>query len=249
MELSKTKFNIYKSLSTSKMRKKLGLFTVEGEKSVADTISDFDADCVIAVSEEFSRINHLYGTICPVYSVTSEQMDKLSNLSTPSSIMAIYKMPERVDDNLIAHNNGLYVVLDGIQDPGNLGTIIRTCHWFGIKQIYASKDTVDIYNPKTVQSTMGSISKVNIYYCDLKDLISKNPDMPVYGLLLEGRDIFKEELEARGFIVMGNEGKGISDDIRKMITSPLTIPPTSSEHGESLNVAVATAITVALFRR
>ena len=136
-----------------------------------------------------------------------------------------------------------------IQDPGNLGTIMRTAHWFGIDRIYASRDTVDIFNPKTVQSTMGSLGRVEIVYCDLGELMDKNPDMPVYGTLLDGKNIYKATLGEHGFIIMGNEGKGISESLRKRITSPLLIPPYDySNHSESLNVAIATAVTLSQFR-
>ena len=142
-----------------------------------------------------------------------------------------------------------YLILDGVQDPGNLGTIIRTCHWFGITTIFASLDTVDIYNPKTVQATMGSLGKVRVLYRDLEEIIASNPGVPVYGTLLEGESLYRVHPDRRGFIVMGNEGNGISENIRKLVDNPVTIPPYGHDHGESLNVAVATAITVAWFRK
>lgn len=246
MELSKSKFNIFASLGSAKMRKKHRLFTVEGEKSVSDTINSFDVEAIVCVKGNIFDFSLGHG---PVYEVSTDEMRRLSNLTTPSSVMAVYKLPES-DHSAVKHiGNGLYVLLDGIQDPGNLGTIVRTCHWFGIFTIFASKDTVDIYNPKTVQSTMGSISKVEIVYCDLEKLLEENPDMPVYGTFLDGKNIFATKLEKRGFIVMGNEGKGISDKLRKHISQPLFIPPATSDHGESLNVAVATAITIAQFQK
>ena len=244
MELSKTKFGIYSSLSTSKMRRRYSLFSVEGEKSVADTLDHFELEALI-YTDGFDCRQHCSPE--RLYHVTPGLMKKLSNLSTPSKIMAVYRLPESVDMLPTGIYDGLYVVLDGVQDPGNLGTIVRTCHWFGIRQIFASRDTVDIFNPKTVMSTMGSIAKVNVTYCDLDRLFEENPDMPVYGLILDGEDIFSANLEKRGFIVMGNEGKGITEGIRERITHPLTIPPGNADHSESLNVAIATAIAVAQF--
>lgn len=246
MELSKNKLNIYSSLGNSKMRKKYALFTVEGEKSVKDTLNSFDIEAIIYLE---GKLPDFIDNTLPSYEVSDSVMRKISNLNTYSNIIAVFKYPhveKRIPSQL---NTGLFIVLDGVQDPGNLGTIIRTCHWFGIDTVFASKDTVDIFNPKTVQSTMGSISKVDIIYCNLSDLFKNNPEMPVYGLLLDGKNIFTRKLHDKGFILMGNEGKGISNDLRKYITDPLFIPPGKEDHSESLNVSVATGITLAMFKR
>ncbi len=247
MELSKTKFNTYSSLGSAKMRRKHGLFCVEGEKSVADTIGKYVVEAIICLKNRETQFAQ-YG--CNVYEVTDLEMRRLSNLSTPSTVMAIFRIPQAdTTENLHILKNGLYLVLDGIQDPGNLGTIIRTCHWFGISQIFASHDTADVYNPKTIQSTMGSIAKVRVDYTDLHELFETNKEIPVYGTLLEGEDIFKAELGNNGFILMGNEGKGISESLRPYITNPLFIPPGGPDHSESLNVAIAAAITIAQFKK
>ena len=144
----------------------------------------------------------------------------------------------------------LCLALDGVQDPGNLGTIIRIADWFGIQHIYCSQDTADVWNPKVIQATMGSIARVHIYYCNLEKLISGS-QLPVYGTLLDGNDIYQQPLSADGIIVMGNEGKGISVPIRQLITRKLLIPnfSTQADTAESLNVAIATAITCSEFRR
>lgn len=247
MELSKSKFSVFASLGSAKMRRKHGLFTAEGEKCVSDTFNSFFAVAIICTNGYMPG----FGTNnTPIYHVSESDMKRISNLSTPSSIMAVYRLPDNDFeisnfDNIV---DDLYLCLDGVQDPGNLGTIIRTCHWFGIKRIFASKDTVDIYNPKTVQSTMGSLAKVKITYCDLNKLFDCNRNMPVFGLLLDGKNLFKSELDKKGFIVMGNEGKGISPELRTRITSALLIPPAGEDHSESLNVAIATAITIAAFK-
>ena len=159
---------------------------------------------------------------------------------------------EQNTPNINISDDTLYLALDGVQDPGNLGTIIRIADWFGITDIFCSNETADIYNPKVVQATMGSIARVKLHYTDLKKLIgSLPPDYPIYGTLLDGTDIYKENLSAKGIIVMGNEGNGISPEIRKVINRKLLIPnyPIGRETAESLNVAIATAVTCAEFRR
>ena len=145
----------------------------------------------------------------------------------------------------------LALVLDGIQDPGNFGTILRIADWFGIKDVFCSKDTVDVYNPKAVQATMGAVSRVNVVYCSLSELFATYKEMPVYGTLLDGNNIYETPLAQAGFIVMGNEGKGISEEIRRLVTGKLLIPsyPIGTPTSESLNVGMATAIVVAEFRR
>ena len=144
----------------------------------------------------------------------------------------------------------LALALDSVQDPGNLGTIIRIADWFGISTIYCSEDTADVYNPKVVQATMGSLAHINIVYCDLVELL-QHYDGPIYGTLLDGQDIYQQELSQKGIIVMGNEGNGISQRVRPLITHRLLIPNfnKNSETAESLNVAIATAITCSEFRR
>lgn len=246
MEISKTKLTIYSSLGNRKMRQKHGLFLIEGEKSIADTLTEFEAECLL-VKKGHTPAFATDGL--NLVEATEQQMAKVSNLTTPPDMIAVYRLPGETTSSLKVDPGQLYLLLDGVQDPGNLGTIVRTCHWFGIFRIFASKDTVDLFNPKTLQSTMGSVARVKVTYCDLKELILSNKAMPVYGTLLEGRNIFKTKLSENGFVIMGNEGKGISPEIKKLITQPLNIPPYSSDHSESLNVAIATAITLAEFRR
>lgn len=245
MEISKARLSIYSSLSQLKLRRKHGLFIVEGEKAVKDSLERFKPEALL-ITRDFD-LPAIWRSGITVYEVTPEQMKKISNLTTPSSVAAILKIPEFSKDSIQNLETGLFPVLDCIQDPGNLGTIIRTCHWFGIPAIFASKDTVDLYNPKTVQSTMGSLGKVKVIYTDLQRLFEANPAMPVYGTLLDGEDIFKATLEKRGFILFGNEGKGISMPLRKYVTHPLLIPPGGPDHSESLNVAIAAAITISQF--
>lgn len=251
--LSKNKQGIYAQLGRSKMRKKFGLFIVEGIKSVEDSLPRFEAECIVATIDALLPANlrdQISKRNIPLYRVDKNIISKISSLSTPADLIGIYKIPEASSVSLLKPTPGnLYLLLDGIQDPGNLGTIIRTAHWFGVNRIYASLDTVDIYNPKTVQSTMGSLGKVDIVYTDLQQLIRQNPDFPVYGTLLDGENIYQSSLKNSGFILMGNEGKGISPDLRELVTHRLLIPPTDpANHSESLNVAIATAVVLALFR-
>ena len=169
-------------------------------------------------------------------------------LQHPQQVLAVFAIPHPTAERLSTEK--LYLALDGIQDPGNLGTIIRIADWFGIDTIFCSYDTADAWNPKVVQATMGSISRVNIVYTSLQQIIAES-SMPVYGTLLDGQNIYAQDLSKGGIIVMGNEGNGISEPIRALISHRLFIPsyPAGSDTAESLNVAIATAITCAEFRR
>lgn len=253
-EISKSKLSLYSMLGSRKHRLRNGLFIVEGEKSVADTLGNFELEALIVrAGYEPKMIDLASLPEERIFTASSAAMDKLSSLATSSSVVAVYKLPSQstyLEEAIKVSSDRLYLMLDGIQDPGNLGTIIRTAHWFGIEKIFCSRDTVDIFNPKTIQSTMGSLAKVEVIYCNLSEVIKANTGMPVYGLLLDGEDINKATLENCGFIVMGNEGKGISEEIRGLVTHRLLIPPYNPEnHSESLNVAIATGITLAAFRR
>ena len=189
----------------------------------------------------------------PTQLVTDDELRKLSFLQHPQEVLAVFEIPS---PGSLPFREGLGVgsplslALDGIQDPGNLGTIIRIADWFGITTIYCSEDTADCYNPKVVQATMGSLAHINIVYTDLEALL-RQYDGPIYGTLLDGQNIYQQELSSEGIIVMGNEGNGISPAIRQLVTHKLLIPNynPSSETAESLNVAIATAITCAEFRR
>lgn len=247
MELSKNKESLYSQLGRKKMRDKHSLFMAEGHKSVADIIGYFEPEAIIAVKD--ADIPDSWRCADCFFEVTPERMTKISTLSTPPDVLAVYRIPDNNGDITTPNPDELYLLLDEVQDPGNLGTIIRTAHWFGIKRIYCSQTTADLYNPKTVQSTMGSLGKVEVVYCDLERLIDANPGMPVYGTLLNGKNIYEAKLDNRGFIVMGNEGRGISESLRRKVTSPLLIPPyDAADHSESLNVAIATAVTLSQFR-
>ena len=172
-------------------------------------------------------------------------MKKISALATQNSCLGVFRI--QADKKII--ESGLILALDSIRDPGNLGTILRLCDWFGIDQIVCSKDAVDIYNPKVVQATMGSIARVNVNYIDLENFIGQT-QLPVFGTFMQGSTIYKTDLPQEGIIVMGNEANGISPELEKLIKNRLTIPRFDSlQKTESLNVATATAIVLSEFRR
>lgn len=255
MEISKAKIKAYAALSMRKHRVSSGLFVAEGAKCVLETLPFFRLEALVAVAEWLESGLLPENTDAErVFTATSRQMAQLSSLSTAPQVIAVFAMPVSEIPRPEAVAEELILVLDGIQDPGNLGTIIRTADWFGIRHIVASHTTVDVFNPKTVQSTMGAISRVSVSYTDLADYIEQYKrvtGLPVYGTLLEAKSIYSESLSGNGMIVMGNEGKGISPEVRRLISSPLLIPsyPPGGSTVESLNVAMATAITLAEFRR
>ena len=247
MELSNGIMKWVHSLSQKKHRDRERCFVAEGAKCVLDTLGYFKVRYLFATSEWVD----LYGKRCKVDAmvVSKRQLERMSMLKTATDVIAVYDMPEKTE--ALDVEEGLALALDGIQDPGNLGTILRIADWFGIKYVFCSKDTVDVYNPKVVQATMGAISRVNVAYCDLTGLFAAHRNMPVYGTLLDGDDIYAKQLATSGFIVMGNEGNGISDAVRRCVTNRLLIPsyPAGEPTSESLNVGMATAIVVSEFRR
>lgn len=235
--ISKNQIKFVRQLEQKKYRKKEGLFVAEGPKVVGDLLrAGFKAHTIFATSEWESQGQTFQ-------EVSNEELRRVSFLQHPQRVLALFFIPTES----IPSVSSLSLALDDVQDPGNLGTIIRIADWFGIDTIYCSENTADAWSPKVVQATMGSIARVNIIYTDLQELISK-AQVPVYGTLLDGQDIYTQELSKEGIIVMGNEGNGISAPIRKLINRRLLIPQ-FHEGPESLNVAIATAITCSEFRR
>lgn len=257
--LSKTKRSYFATLSQSKRRRSERLFIVEGHKNVSDVLQRriYDVVCLCAskaylASHESDLSNLLRDRPMDIFSADLADLKVISTLSTPPDLMAICRLPdyhmEEVDVPVLS--DGLYLLLDGVQDPGNMGTIIRTAHWFGIGKIFASSATVDVFNPKTIQSTMGSLGAVEVIYTDLTELVKRNPQLPVMGLQLNGDNLFTSTLPGTGFICMGSEGNGLTDELKRLLTHSYTIPPADlNDHPESLNVAIATAITLAQFRK
>jgi TrmH family RNA methyltransferase len=185
-----------------------------------------------------------------VIEVTQDELSRASLLKTPQDVLAVFGQPQYpMEPEIIS--NSLCLALDDVQDPGNLGTIIRVADWFGIEHIFCSQGTVDVYNPKTVQATMGALARVKLHYCNLPSLIASLNDVPVYGTFLDGKDMYKETSSTNGLIVMGNEGNGIGQEVASLINRKLYIPnyPPQRETTESLNVAMATGIICAEFRR
>jgi TrmH family RNA methyltransferase len=265
--LSKNQLKLVRSLELKKNRKKEGLFVAEGPKVVGDLLrAGFVPHSIFSTNPAYlsSNLPSLQGgdggRLLPI---TDDELRKLSFLQHPQEVLALFEIPspgslpfrEGLGVGSLPSLQGgaggrLLLALDGIQDPGNLGTIIRIADWFGITTIYCSEDTADCYNPKVVQATMGSLAHVAIVYTNLEALL-RQYDGPIYGTLLDGQNIYQQELSSEGIIVMGNEGNGISPAIRQLVTHKLLIPNynPSSETAESLNVAIATAITCAEFRR
>lgn len=246
--ISKNKIKYIRSLELKKNRNKEGKFVAEGFKVVDDLLALQPADLIVA-TQEWLHGKHLADQT-EVVEVTEEELKKVSFLQHPQQVLAVFKQATSGDYSI--NTNELNLALDGVQDPGNLGTIIRIADWFGITHIYCSQDTADVYNPKVVQATMGSIARVKVEYGNLLALVESLPaDVPVYGTLLDGDNIYQQQLENRGLIVMGNEGKGISPALAKKVNRRLLIPnfPEGRATADSLNVAIATAITCSEFRR
>ena len=246
--ISKNKIKYIRSLELKKNRNKEGKFVAEGFKVVDDLLALQPADLIVA-TQEWLHGKHLADQT-EVIEVTEEELKKVSFLQHPQQVLAVFRQDTSGDYSI--NTNELSLALDGVQDPGNLGTIIRIADWFGITHIYCSQDTADVYNPKVVQATMGSIARVKVEYGNLLGLVESLPaDVPVYGTLLDGDNIYQQQLENRGLIVMGNEGKGISPALAKKVNHRLLIPnfPEGRATADSLNVAIATAITCSEFRR
>ncbi|KFF07015.1 TrmH family RNA methyltransferase [Flavobacterium reichenbachii] len=239
--VSKNQIKLISSLHQKKQRSANQLFFAEGVKVIQELLqSNFELEHLYTTSNDFESVQASKRTV-----INEQELKKISALSTPNSCLAVFKIPA---DNPVIES-GLILALDDIRDPGNLGTIMRLCDWFGIKQIICSKETVDIYNPKVVQATMGSITRVNVNYIDLKAFLNKTK-LPVFGTFMDGENIYKSNLPQDAVIIMGNEGSGISAEIEKMITARLTIPRFGDlQKTESLNVASATAIVLSEFKR
>ena len=235
------------SLEMKKNRKHEQLFVAEGPKVVADLLAHYRPRAVFATSEWEGRSS--VPSYAEVETVSDDELRRLSFLQHPQQVLAVFEMGEQGTPSL--NGDRLTLVLDGVQDPGNLGTIIRIADWFGIDNIICSPETADAYNPKVVQATMGSLARVNVSYTPLLPFLSSLPHgLPVYGTLLDGHDIYGSTLSGGGIIIMGNEGNGISEEVRTHVTHPLLIPNFRQGDGaESLNVAVATAITCSEFCR
>ena len=239
--LSKNQIKLITSLQQKKQRFVNQLFFAEGIKVIQELVeSNFELVHLYTTQNDFEEVSQDKKTL-----ISENELKKISALATQNSCLAVFRI--QADKKII--ESGLILALDSIRDPGNLGTILRLCDWFGIDQIVCSKDAVDIYNPKVVQATMGSIARVNVNYIDLENFIGQT-QLPVFGTFMQGNIIYKTDLPQEGIIVMGNEANGISPELEKLIKNRLTIPRFGSlQKTESLNVATATAIVLSEFRR
>ena len=238
--LSKNQIKLIKSLSQKKSRQQLGLFIVEGIKGINEFLnSDFKLEKLFTTKLIFETPND------HIIEVSETELKKISALKNPNTALAIFKIPE----STLSKNEGLIIALDAIRDPGNLGTIIRLCDWYGVKDLVCSINTVDCYNSKVVQATMGSLTRVNVTYLDLKDYLESNK-MNVFGTFMTGENVYTANLPSKGVIVLGNEANGISEIIESKINRQITIPKFGENKStESLNVANATAIILSEFSR
>ena len=254
--ISKNQIKYVRQLEQKKYRKQEGLFIAEGHKVVGDLLqAGYTPKQLFATKEWLAQ----HPADPHFTEVTNDELTRLSLQQHPQQVLAIFPLPSSVISSASSvissavegSLNSLSIALDGVQDPGNLGTIIRIADWFGISNIICSEDTVDAWNPKVVQATMGSIARVNIIYTNLPTLLDTLPaDYPVYGTLLDGENIYTQPLTKEGLIVMGNEGNGISEAVRQRVNRRLLIPDFhDGDTADSLNVAIATAITCSEFRR
>jgi TrmH family RNA methyltransferase len=237
--VSKSQISLIKSLQQKKFRRELRLFVAEGYKSVSEFIaSGYQMHTVYHTPALTAKLHKLSKKV-NFQDILAADLQKMSSLTTPQEVLAVIHLPEwpKLTQNSLL--NRFTLALDGVQDPGNLGTIIRTADWFGIHNIICSEDTVDAYNPKVVQATMGSLARVNLHYTDLAILISQL-NLPVLGAMLNGDNIYTADFGTQGLVVMGNEGNGLRPEIQKLITQSITIP--RNGEAESLNVAIATAL-------
>lgn len=246
--ISKATIKKIHALDMRKFRRNERLFVAEGPKLVDELCATMKPVYIAALPEWISENAKIAsGTEYDI--VTPDELQRASLQKNPQQVIALFPIPEHkfCTEQL---KNELVLMLDGVQDPGNLGTIARIADWFGIRNIICSAETADIYNPKAVQATMGALARVKFHYTDLLQLLSQY-DGPVYGTFLDGENIYGQELSENGVIVMGNEGKGISQGVGEMINRRLYIPnyPIGTQTTESLNVAIATSIVCAEFRR
>lgn len=253
MEITKSNKRLLASLATVKGRREHSMYLAEGTRCVLETLPAARVHNILCTQGWLEMYHDKLPSqaVDKICVVKRGDLAEISSLSTPADVIAVYHIVRTPFHRPVAGE--LALALDRIQDPGNIGTIVRTASWQGINHIYCSHDTVDIHNPKVVQSTMGAVAKVNIHYCDLKQLLheARLDGIAVYGTFLDGKNMYDTPLTPGGIIVMGNEGNGISNDVASEIDHRLYIPPYPADADcvESLNVAIATAVTVAEFRR
>ncbi|MCG1037273.1 TrmH family RNA methyltransferase [Polaribacter sargassicola] len=241
MNISKNQLKLITSLSQKKYRQKHKLFIAEGVKVVEELLnSSFEVETLFCTEDfvsDFSKDK--------ISTISEIDLKKISSLKTPNKVLGLFKIP----DEELLKDKGLVVALDAINDPGNLGTIIRLCDWFGVDELICSKDTVDCYNQKVVQASMGSLKRISIKYLDLADYLTKT-NLPTFIADMDGENVYKSTLPKEGILIMGNEANGVSDNLKKLISNKISIPRFGiTQETESLNVATATAILLSEFKR
>ncbi len=236
--ISKNKIKFLRSLRLKKNREQERSFIIEGEKMVLEAVKEYPELVKEVYLQKSANLVINFPTIFEINTTESEQ---ISGFKSPNKCLALLSYP-----TIEPQTSDLTLVLDQVQDPGNLGTIIRLADWFGLKKIVASIDTADCFNPKVIQASMGSIFRVNVVYTEIKTFLELS-DLPIYGALLNGKNVYKTNLPTKGILVMGNEGNGISEEIQNLITDKLTIPKFGQ--AESLNVSMATGILLSEFFR
>ena len=241
MSISKNQLKNITSLSQKKYRQKYQLFIAEGVKVINELLnSSFELDTLFALDD--------FETLIPnnkIVRISAKELRKISQLKSPNKVLGLFKIP----DEIPPQNKGLIVALDSVNDPGNLGTIIRLCDWFGVTQLICSKDTVDCYNSKVVQASMGSLTRVSLKYIDLEDYL-KQTNLPTFIADMDGKNVYQSNLPKEAILVMGNEANGVSSSIKRLVKSKISIPRFGDvQETESLNVATATAILLSEFKR
>ncbi|MCE1155655.1 MAG: RNA methyltransferase [Bacteroidales bacterium] len=245
--LSKTKISFINALMLKKFRDEHQCFVAEGTRMIRDLQHHFRCRMLVATNEWV--LHHNMPDAAEQIVTDERTFQKISTQKQPQGVLAVFEIKSSKFDPAIAGNE-LVLMLDNVQDPGNLGTIIRIADWFGIHHVVCSVGSADVYNPKTIQATMGALARVNVHYSRLETLLTQSR-VPVFGTFLDGSSIYDSQLAGHGYIIMGNEGNGISPEIEKLVTSKLLIPsfPAGQPTSESLNVGVATALICAEFRR
>lgn len=252
--LSLSQIKYVQSLQQKKFRRQHGVFVAEGEKIVSELWhGQYKVEGLYALNDWITEHRQEIPMEVPVLEVSNKDLERISGLKTPNKVLAVIKMPEESGEPELL-NGALCLVLDKVQDPGNLGTIIRTADWFGIRQIFCSPDTVEVFSPKVIQATMGSFLRVKIFYTVLESFLARAPaDTPVFGAFLEGENLFQEKTSGQGLLVIGNEAKGISEKVAFFVGKKIRIPggrqAGSLDSAESLNASVAAGIMMAWFTR
>ena len=247
--LSKNKIKLIESLNRKKVRDERNLFIAEGSKLVLELAEVFRCSLLMATAEWLSA--HSQTKADEIIEVSEKELNGISNQKTPQGVFAVFEKPSYSWD-ITDIKQRLSLALDDVQDPGNLGTILRVADWFGINDVFCSPCTADAFSPKVVQASMGAVARVRVHTVDLVDFLQNcTQHIPIYGTLMDGNDIYNSELQSKGIIVMGNEGNGISENVRQTVSHKLLIPnfPKGVPTSESLNVSVAAALVCAEFRR